>query len=130
MARSEPRKNPQSPYPSSAKLGTRDRPGSAARPAERIGGHAVDADYVLVFFVEFSLMALSPSEDRCFNALALGATGVGFGRPQAWGLAAFGQSGVEAVLTIFRRELEKIMRQAGTTSLDKITAAYLVNRAR
>ena len=32
-----------------------------------------------------------------FKALALGATAVGIGRPQAWGLAAFGQSGVEAV---------------------------------
>ena len=49
-----------------------------------------------------------------FKALALGATAVGFGRPQGWGLAAFGQPGVEAVLTILRRELETIMRQAGT----------------
>ena len=40
-----------------------------------------------------------------FKALALGATAVGIGRPQAWGLAAFGQAGVEAVLDIFDREL-------------------------
>ncbi|MGA9811270.1 MAG: alpha-hydroxy acid oxidase [Terriglobales bacterium] len=58
-----------------------------------------------------------------FKALALGATAVGIGRPQAWGLAAFGQSGVEAVLVILRRELEKIMRQAGTPSLRGITRA-------
>jgi 4-hydroxymandelate oxidase len=56
-----------------------------------------------------------------FKALALGATAVGIGRPQAWGLAAFGQSGVEAVLVILRRELEKIMRQAGTPSIGSIT---------
>jgi (S)-2-hydroxy-acid oxidase len=56
-----------------------------------------------------------------FKALALGATAVGFGRPQAWGLAAFGQSGVEAVLTILRREFAKIMQQAGTPSIRKIT---------
>jgi len=56
-----------------------------------------------------------------FKALALGATAVGIGRPQAWGLAAFGQSGVEAVLVILRRELEKIMRQAGTPSIRSIT---------
>jgi (S)-2-hydroxy-acid oxidase len=56
-----------------------------------------------------------------FKAIALGATAVGIGRPQAWGLAAFGQSGVEAVLAILRRELEKIMRQAGTASIRSIT---------
>jgi isopentenyl diphosphate isomerase/L-lactate dehydrogenase-like FMN-dependent dehydrogenase len=58
-----------------------------------------------------------------FKALALGAVAVGFGRPQAWGLAAFGQSGVEAVLTILRRELAKIMQQAGTPSIGHITKA-------
>jgi (S)-2-hydroxy-acid oxidase len=58
-----------------------------------------------------------------FKALALGAVAVGFGRPQAWGLAAFGQSGVEAVLTILRRELAKIMQQAGTPSIRHITKA-------
>jgi 4-hydroxymandelate oxidase len=64
-----------------------------------------------------------------FKALALGATAVGFGRPQAWGLAAFGQSGVEAVLTILRRELEKIMRQAGTPSTRDITRAFVIPSA-
>ena len=63
-----------------------------------------------------------------FKALALGATAIGIGRPYAWGLASFGQPGVEAVLTILRRELQTIMRQAGTTSIDKITPAYLANR--
>jgi isopentenyl diphosphate isomerase/L-lactate dehydrogenase-like FMN-dependent dehydrogenase len=60
-----------------------------------------------------------------FKALALGANAVGIGRPYAWGLASFGQPGVEAVLSILRRELQTIMRQAGTTSIDKITSAYL-----
>jgi 4-hydroxymandelate oxidase len=53
---------------------------------------------------------------------------VGIGRPPIWGLAAFGQPGVEAVLEILRRELKTIMRQAGTTSVDKITRSYLVAR--
>ena len=61
-----------------------------------------------------------------FKALALGATAVGFGRPHAWGLAAFGQAGVEAVLEILRRELRTIMRQAGTTSLDQISRKYVI----
>ena len=64
-----------------------------------------------------------------FKALALGATAVGFGRPHAWGLAAFGQAGVEAVLEILRRELRTIMRQAGTISVDKITRSYIVGRS-
>ena len=63
-----------------------------------------------------------------FKALALGATAICIGRPYLWGLAAFGQSGVEAVLEILRRELQMIMRQAGTTSVGKITRSYLVQR--
>jgi 4-hydroxymandelate oxidase len=63
-----------------------------------------------------------------FKALALGATAVGIGRPTMWGLAAFGQPGVEAVLEILRRELRTIMRQAGTTSVEKITRGYLAAR--
>jgi isopentenyl diphosphate isomerase/L-lactate dehydrogenase-like FMN-dependent dehydrogenase len=63
-----------------------------------------------------------------FKALALGAAAVGIGRPYAWGLAAFGQPGVEAVLEILRREVKTIMRQAGTTSVDKITRRYVVER--
>ncbi|MFN0124543.1 MAG: alpha-hydroxy acid oxidase [Blastocatellia bacterium] len=63
-----------------------------------------------------------------FKALALGANAVCIGRPYIWGLAAFGQPGVEAVLTILRRELETTMRQAGTVSIEKITREYLAVR--
>jgi 4-hydroxymandelate oxidase len=61
-----------------------------------------------------------------FKALALGATAVGIGRPQAWGLAAFGQSGVEAVIDILNRELQQIMRQAGTTTLASISRQHVI----
>jgi 4-hydroxymandelate oxidase len=60
-----------------------------------------------------------------FKALALGATAVGIGRPQAWGLAAFGQPGVEAVSNILTRELRSIMRQAGTPDLAAIDKSHL-----
>jgi 4-hydroxymandelate oxidase len=63
-----------------------------------------------------------------FKALALGADAVCIGRPYLWGLAAFGQAGVEMVLEILQRELLMIMRQAGTTSIKKITREYLVER--
>jgi 4-hydroxymandelate oxidase len=63
-----------------------------------------------------------------FKALALGATAVGIGRPQAWGLAAFGQQGVEAVLDILTRELKMIMRHAGTPTIASITPDHVVAR--
>jgi isopentenyl diphosphate isomerase/L-lactate dehydrogenase-like FMN-dependent dehydrogenase len=47
------------------------------------------------------------------KALALGATAVGIGRPQAGGLAAFGQPGVEAVNDILARELQVIHATGG-----------------
>lgn len=63
-----------------------------------------------------------------FKALALGATAVGIGRPYIWGLASFGQPGVETVLEIMQREFQTTMKQAGTTSIAAITKAYLVDR--
>ncbi|HLY89602.1 MAG TPA: alpha-hydroxy acid oxidase [Acetobacteraceae bacterium] len=64
-----------------------------------------------------------------FKALALGASAVGVGRPQIWGLAPYGQAGVEAVLDIYMRELRAIMRQAGTPSVASITRDFVVARA-
>jgi isopentenyl diphosphate isomerase/L-lactate dehydrogenase-like FMN-dependent dehydrogenase len=63
-----------------------------------------------------------------FKGLALGATAVGHGRPYVWGLAAFGQEGVETVLALLRRELDIVMRQAGTVSVKRITREYVVPR--
>jgi isopentenyl diphosphate isomerase/L-lactate dehydrogenase-like FMN-dependent dehydrogenase len=60
-----------------------------------------------------------------FKAFALGANAIAIGRPYLYGLAAFGQPGVEAVLTILQRELRMIMQEAGTTTLSKITRAYV-----
>ena len=60
-----------------------------------------------------------------FKALALGASAVCIGRPYLWGLAAFGQAGVERVLELLRAELEIAMKQAGTTSIGAITRTYV-----
>ncbi len=62
-----------------------------------------------------------------FKALALGATAVGIGRPYIWGLASFGQEGVERVLEILREELLIAMRQAGTRSIAEIRPAHVVH---
>jgi len=64
------------------------------------------------------------------KALALGATAVGIGRPYAWGLAAFGQAGVERVLDILVSELRMVMGQAGATSVSGLTRAHVQDRAR
>ena len=60
-----------------------------------------------------------------FKALALGASAVCIGRPYIWGLTAFGQPGVEAVLDVLRRELITVMRQAGTPTVRAITRSAL-----
>ncbi|MBI4910723.1 MAG: alpha-hydroxy-acid oxidizing protein [Acidobacteria bacterium] len=63
-----------------------------------------------------------------FKALALGARAVGIGRPYIWGLAAFGQAGVEQVLTILRAELELAMRQFGAPSLNAIHRGFVARK--
>ncbi len=61
-----------------------------------------------------------------FKALALGADGIGIGRPYIWGLASFGQEGVETVLQILRDELYMVMGQAGTATIKEINRSYIV----
>jgi 4-hydroxymandelate oxidase len=65
-----------------------------------------------------------------FKALALGASAVCIGRPYLWGLAAFGQPGVEAVLAILRRELTTTMRQAGTVKVSDIGRQFVIDSIR
>jgi len=65
-----------------------------------------------------------------FKALALGARGICIGRPYIWGLAAFGQAGVDKVLDILTRELVLMMRHAGTTSVGKIDRSFIATSAR
>ena len=61
-----------------------------------------------------------------FKGLALGATATGIGRPYIWGLASFGQEGVETILAILRKEFEMTMRQMGTVTVRKISREHLV----
>jgi isopentenyl diphosphate isomerase/L-lactate dehydrogenase-like FMN-dependent dehydrogenase len=64
-----------------------------------------------------------------FKALALGADAVCVGRPYLWGLASFGEPGVEAVLDILRRELVMVMKQMGTTTIAAIDRSSVVERS-
>src|SRR5262245_3279088 len=54
------------------------------------------------------------------KALAMGAKGVGLGRPALWGLGAFGQEGVERVLELLRGELRIAMQQLGAPSIQHL----------
>ena len=59
------------------------------------------------------------------KALAMGARGVGIGRPCLWGLGAFGQEGVERVLELLRAELRVAMQQCGAASIGDLTPAMV-----
>jgi 4-hydroxymandelate oxidase len=64
------------------------------------------------------------------KALALGASAVGIGRPYIWGLATFGQQGVERVLDIVNNELRLAMIGCGTRTMKEITGAALIDTRR
>lgn len=55
-----------------------------------------------------------------FKALAIGAKAVGIGRAALFGLAAYGQEGVEKTLDILQDELYTTMQMCGAASLADI----------
>lgn len=97
--------------------------------AEDSGIASIEALPEIVAAIEGRIPILIDSGFRrgtdLFKAIALGASAVCIGRPYLWGLAAFGQPGVEAVLGLLRRELETIMTEMGTPELSSITPAHV-----
>jgi (S)-2-hydroxy-acid oxidase len=65
-----------------------------------------------------------------FKALAMGASAVSVGRAYIWGLAAFGQAGVEKVLEMLDAELSMVMGQMGATSIADIGPQHVGRRSR
>eukprot|EP01104_Vermistella_antarctica_P004131 TRINITY_DN14641_c0_g1_i1.p1 TRINITY_DN14641_c0_g1~~TRINITY_DN14641_c0_g1_i1.p1 ORF type:complete len:518 (-),score=96.12 TRINITY_DN14641_c0_g1_i1:3-1424(-) len=63
-----------------------------------------------------------------FKALALGATAVGVGRPVLYGMAGYGQEGVERVLQLLQDEFEMVMRLTGVTAIDQIVPRMVHSR--
>ena len=55
-----------------------------------------------------------------FKALALGAKGVGLGRPFLYAMSSYGQEGVEKLIDILQNELETAMRLMGCSKLSDI----------
>ena len=61
-----------------------------------------------------------------FKALALGARAVCIGRPYMWAVAAFGEPGVETVLSILRREFNLVMAECGKKSVAEIDGSAIL----
>jgi isopentenyl diphosphate isomerase/L-lactate dehydrogenase-like FMN-dependent dehydrogenase len=60
-----------------------------------------------------------------FKALAMGADAVSIGRAYIWGLAAFGQPGVEKVLQMLNAELAMVMGQMGARTISDIGPQHI-----
>jgi isopentenyl diphosphate isomerase/L-lactate dehydrogenase-like FMN-dependent dehydrogenase len=60
-----------------------------------------------------------------FKALAMGATAVSIGRAYIWGLAAFGQPGVEKVIEMLNAELAMAMGQVGARTIADIGPQHI-----
>jgi isopentenyl diphosphate isomerase/L-lactate dehydrogenase-like FMN-dependent dehydrogenase len=59
------------------------------------------------------------------KAIALGATAVGIGKLQGWGLAAAAQQGLVRVLELLESEITTSMGLLGVTRIDQLTRDYL-----
>lgn len=64
------------------------------------------------------------------KALCLGARGVGFGRPFAFSMAAYGLPGVDKVMQILKDEMEADMRLLGCTSVDQLNSKFVDTQGR
>ena len=98
------------------------------------GGRAEDSGYATILALPEVVDAVSGAipvivdggirrGTDALKALAIGADAVAIGRPYIWGLGAFGQAGVEAVLDILKRELEIVMMQVAARNVSEITRA-------
>jgi L-lactate dehydrogenase (cytochrome) len=55
-----------------------------------------------------------------FKALALGARAVGIGKPAAYAMSAYGQAGIEQMLSGLRAEFRNVMQLMGVSSVEQI----------
>ncbi|KAI9008149.1 FMN-dependent dehydrogenase-domain-containing protein [Gaertneriomyces semiglobifer] len=60
-----------------------------------------------------------------FKALALGARGVGLGRPFLYAMSSYGREGVEHLIDLLREEFCAVMRMMGVTRVDQINGSYV-----
>lgn len=63
-----------------------------------------------------------------FKAVALGASGVGIGRPVLYSLASFGGKGITKMVSLLEDELRMVMRLSGTPDVASITRDRVIIR--
>ena len=63
------------------------------------------------------------------KAVALGATACLIGRPHLWGLAVAGEAGVDAVLDIFRRDIDRVLALGGWDGIARVDRRALAMAA-
>ena len=97
--------------------------------AEASGRGSLDSLSEVVAAVDGRVPVLVDSGFRrgtdIFKALAMGASAVSIGRAYIWGLAAFGQPGVEKVLEMLNAELSMVMGQMGARTISDIGSQHI-----
>merc|ERR1712222_208619 len=63
-----------------------------------------------------------------FKAVALGAAGVGVGRPVLYSLASYGERGIVRMVHMLQDELLMVMRLSGTPNVSSISAEHCITR--
>jgi len=63
-----------------------------------------------------------------FKAVALGAAGIGVGRPVLYSLAAYGEKGIVRMVHMLQDELTMVMRLSGTPTVANITSEHVITR--
>ena len=93
------------------------------------GRSTIDALPEIITAVNGRMPVIIDSEYRrgtdVVKALAIGAQAAGIGRPYLWGLGAFGQAGVDAVLDLVRTETRAAMQQCGVRSVKELNPSFV-----
>jgi len=63
-----------------------------------------------------------------FKAVALGAAGVGVGRPVLYSLASYGEKGIVRMVHMLQDELMMVMRLSGTPDVASITEKHVITK--
>merc|ERR1719277_2302238 len=63
-----------------------------------------------------------------FKAVALGAAGVGVGRPVLYSLASYGDKGIVRMVHMLQDELMMVMRLSGTPNIESITEKHVITK--
>jgi len=63
-----------------------------------------------------------------FKAVALGASGIGVGRPVLYSLASYGEKGIVRMVHMLQDELTMVMRLSGTPTVASITHEHVITR--